>query len=153
MGKTGSINWHQVKGVNGQIRLVPQKEGEVKKPGPNQRFKRASIVSKIESRMANNPQQGRGRGRGPKITDQRIRRRIRRSKKSMMGAKAKAKRQHFTQIFHQHQYMMREFRVILFLLFVKSALFFGFYFRSFHVRQNLGCFSSICENQKRTYAV
>ncbi|MDD3912078.1 MAG: DUF5350 domain-containing protein, partial [Methanocorpusculum sp.] len=45
MGKTGSINWHQVKGVNGQIRLVPQKEGEVKKPGPNQRFKRASIVS------------------------------------------------------------------------------------------------------------
>ncbi|HJJ35968.1 MAG TPA: DUF5350 family protein, partial [Methanocorpusculum sp.] len=22
MGKTGSINWHQVKGVNGQIRLV-----------------------------------------------------------------------------------------------------------------------------------
>ncbi len=90
MGKTGSINWHQVKGVNGQIRLVPQKEGEVKKPGPNQRFKRASIVSKIESRMANNPQQG--RGRGPKIADQRIRRRIRRSKKSMMGAKAKAKR-------------------------------------------------------------
>ncbi|MEA5038155.1 MAG: hypothetical protein VB020_07870, partial [Methanocorpusculum sp.] len=60
--------------------------------GPNQRFKRASIVSKIESRMANNPQQGRGRGRGPKIADQRIRRRIRRSKKSMMGAKAKAKR-------------------------------------------------------------
>ena len=89
MGKTGSINWHQVKGVNGQIRLVPQKEGEVKKPGPNQRFKRASIVSKIESRMANAPQQGR---RGPKIADQRIRRRIRRSKKSMMGAKAKAKR-------------------------------------------------------------
>ena len=92
MGKTGSINWHQVKGVNGQIRLVPQKEGEVKKPGPNQRFKRASIVSKIESRMANNLQQGRGRGRGPKIADQRIRRRIRRAKKSMMGAKAKAKR-------------------------------------------------------------
>ena len=89
MGKTGSINWHQVKGVNGQIRLVPQKEGEVKKPGPNQRFKRSSIVPKIESRMANTQQQGR---RGPKIADQRIRRRIRRSKKSMMGAKAKAKR-------------------------------------------------------------
>lgn len=89
MGKTGSINWHQVKGVNGQIRLVPQKEGEVKKPGPNQRFKRSSIVSKIESRMANAQQ---GRGRGPKIADQRLRRRIRRSKASMMGAKAKAKR-------------------------------------------------------------
>ena len=68
MGKTGSINWHQIKGVNGQIRLVPQKEGEVKKPGPNQRFKRASIVTKIESRMANAPQQGR---RGPKIADPR----------------------------------------------------------------------------------
>ena len=90
MGKTGSINWHQVKGVNGQIRLVPQKEGEVKKPGPNQRFKRSSIVAKIDSRMANAQQQG--RGRGPKIADQRLRRRIRRSKTSMMGAKAKAKR-------------------------------------------------------------
>ena len=87
MGKTGSINWHQVKGVNGQIRLVPQKEGEVKKPGPNQRFKRSSIVSKIESRMANAQQ-----GRGPKIADQRVRRRMRRSKASMMGAKAKSKR-------------------------------------------------------------
>ena len=89
MGKTGSINWHQVKGVNGQIRLVPQKEGEVKKPGPNQRFKRSSIVTKIESRMANQQQ---SRGRGPKIADQRLRRRIRRSKASMMGAKAKSKR-------------------------------------------------------------
>ena len=89
MGKTGSINWHQIKGVNGQIRLVPQKEGEVKKPGPNQRFKRASIVTKIESRMANAPHQVR---RGPKIADPRVRRRIRRSKKSMMGAKAKSKR-------------------------------------------------------------
>ncbi|HJJ29707.1 MAG TPA: DUF5350 domain-containing protein, partial [Methanocorpusculum sp.] len=69
MGKTGSINWHQVKSVTGQIRLVPQKEAEVKKPGPNQRFKRASIVAKIQSRMANSPQQGRGRGRGPKIAD------------------------------------------------------------------------------------
>jgi hypothetical protein len=89
MGKTGSINWHQIKGVNGQIRLVPQKEGDVKKPGPNQRFKRASIVTKIESRMANVPQQGR---RGPKVADPRVRRRIRRSRKSTMGAKAKTKR-------------------------------------------------------------
>ncbi|MDR3102305.1 MAG: DUF5350 domain-containing protein [Methanocalculaceae archaeon] len=89
MGKTGSINWHQIKGVSGQIRLVPQKEGDVKRPGPNQRFKRASIVAKIESRMANAPQRGR---RGPKIADPRVRRRIRRSKKSMMGAKAKTKR-------------------------------------------------------------
>ncbi|HJJ41935.1 MAG TPA: DUF5350 domain-containing protein [Methanocorpusculum sp.] len=90
MGKTGSINWHQVKSVSGHIRLVPQREGEVKKPGPNQRFKRAAIVSKIDARMNNTQQQG--RGRGPKIADQRIRRRIRRSKTSMMGAKAKSKR-------------------------------------------------------------
>ena len=53
MGKTGSINWHQVKSVTGQIRLVPQKEAEVKKPGPNQRFKRASIVAKVQSQRSN----------------------------------------------------------------------------------------------------
>jgi len=33
MGKTGTVNWMQVKGVKGQIRLVPQKDAEVKKPG------------------------------------------------------------------------------------------------------------------------
>ncbi|MDT8358327.1 MAG: DUF5350 domain-containing protein, partial [Methanomicrobiaceae archaeon] len=39
MGKTGTTNWIQIKGVKGQIRLVPRQEGTYKKPGPNQRFK------------------------------------------------------------------------------------------------------------------
>ncbi len=55
MGKTGSVNWMQVKGVKGQIRLVPQKDAEVKKPGPNQRFK-----PNAGTRFARI-----GRGRGP----------------------------------------------------------------------------------------
>ncbi|MBR1368059.1 hypothetical protein RJ53_00550 [Methanocalculus chunghsingensis] len=91
MGKTGSINWHQIKGNQGQIRLVPQKSGEAKKPGPNQRFKRNAIVKKLEQRMENTAQQGR-RGRGPKLADPRVRRHIRRSKKTMMGAKQKSRR-------------------------------------------------------------
>ena len=89
MGKTGSINWHQIKGVNGQIRIVTQKEGGVQKPGANKRYKIASIVKKRNSRMVNTPKQGRS---GPNIADQRVRSRLRRSKKAMMGAKAKSKR-------------------------------------------------------------
>ena len=69
MGKTGTTNWMQVKGVKGQIRLVPQKDAEVKKPGPNQRFKPSSTIRKF-SRSSDEEQQGRprggrgGRGRG-----------------------------------------------------------------------------------------
>lgn len=94
MGKTGSINWHQVKGNQGQIRLVPQKSGEAKKPGPNQRFKRHTVVRKLEQKMANAQQQGRGGGgrRGGHVVDPRVRRHIRRSKKTMMGAKQKSRR-------------------------------------------------------------
>jgi hypothetical protein len=91
MGKTGSVNWYQVKGNHGQIRLVPQKSGEAKKPGPNQRFKRHTIVKKLEQKMANTQQQGRGR-RGAKVADPRVRRHMSRSKKTMMGAKQKSKR-------------------------------------------------------------
>ncbi|HJJ55825.1 MAG TPA: DUF5350 family protein, partial [Methanocorpusculum sp.] len=64
-------------------------DGEVKKPGPNQRFKRASIVNKIEAR-SNNQRQNR-RSTSIKVADQRVRRRIVRSKQSTMGAKAKSK--------------------------------------------------------------
>ncbi|RQD85138.1 MAG: hypothetical protein D5R96_00270 [Methanocalculus sp. MSAO_Arc2] len=91
MGKTGSVNWHQIKGNQGQIRLVPQKSGEAKKPGPNQRYKKYSAIRKLEQKMANTMQQGRGR-RGPKQADPRIRRHIRRSKKTSMGAKPKSRR-------------------------------------------------------------
>ena len=99
MGKTGSVNWMQVKGVKGQVRLVPQKDGEVKKPGPNQRFRPdAGIRSqKADEEMARQggPRGGRGRGRGRggnREKDPRFRRRIRRSKSSVMGAKSKAKK-------------------------------------------------------------
>jgi len=94
MGKTGSVNWMQVKGVKGQIRLVPQKDGEVKKPGPNQRFK-----PNAGTRFSKSPEEGnqrgprRGvRGRGGREKDPRLRRRIRRSKSAVMGAKSKAKK-------------------------------------------------------------
>jgi hypothetical protein len=97
MGKTGSVNWMQVKGVKGQVRLVPQKDGEVKKPGPNQRFKpnAGTRFAKSEEEMARLGGQrgGRGgRGRGNREKDPRLRRRIRRSKSSVMGAKSKAKK-------------------------------------------------------------
>ena len=103
MGKTGSVNWMQVKGVKGQVRLVPQKDGEVKKPGPNQRFKpnAGTRFAKSEEEMAQGGRPGgrpggrgrggRGRG-GNREKDPRLRRRIRRSKSSVMGAKSKAKK-------------------------------------------------------------
>jgi hypothetical protein len=100
MGKTGSVNWMQVKGVKGQVRLVPQKDGEVKKPGPNQRFKPDAAIrsARSEEEMARQggPRGGRGgrggRGRGGREKDPRLRRRIRRSKSAIMGAKSKAKK-------------------------------------------------------------
>ncbi|HMA05798.1 MAG TPA: DUF5350 domain-containing protein [Methanomicrobiales archaeon] len=97
MGKTGTVNWMQVKGVKGQVRLVPQKDAEVKKPGPNQRFKpnAGTRFKKAEEEMARQGGQrgGRGgRGRGGREKDPRLRRRIRRSKSAIMGAKSKAKK-------------------------------------------------------------
>ncbi len=52
MGKTGTTLWSQVKGVKGQIRLVPKKEGERKSPGPNQRFKSSINLKKIDQAAA-----------------------------------------------------------------------------------------------------
>jgi hypothetical protein len=97
MGKTGSVNWMQVKGVKGQVRLVPQKDGEVKKPGPNQRFKpnagtRFSKSPEDEARQRSQGGGRGGRGRGGREKDPRLRRRIRRSKSAVMGAKSKAKK-------------------------------------------------------------
>jgi hypothetical protein len=94
MGKTGSVNWMQVKGVKGQVRLVPQKDGEVKKPGPNQRFKpnAGTRFSKSPEEEARGRGGRGGRGRGGREKDPRLRRRIRRSKSAVMGAKSKAKK-------------------------------------------------------------
>ncbi|MCK8517729.1 DUF5350 domain-containing protein [Methanoculleus sp. 7T] len=100
MGKTGSVQWAQVKGVKGQIRLVPASEGEVKKPGPNQRFKPAADIQKRASREGQDPRGGRGgrrggrggRGRGGAPTmDVRVRRSVRRAKVSVLGAKQKSR--------------------------------------------------------------
>ena len=104
MGKTGSVNWMQVKGAKTQIRLVPQKDTEVKKPGPNQRFKGHAVLKKLERYTREGDREGgsrggarggrggRGRGRGTGKPDPRFRRRIRRSKGSMLGSKQKAKK-------------------------------------------------------------
>jgi len=108
MGKTGTTLWAQVKGVKGQIRLVPKKEGEHKTPGPNQRFKAGASVKQIDQ-MAE-AMGGRGGARGGKRGGRRggdrsggsgmnestanpmIRRHMRRPKVSALGAKAKSGR-------------------------------------------------------------
>lgn len=105
MGKTGTTAWAQVKGVKGQIRLVPKKEGEGKTPGPNQRFKAGANVRQID--QMNEAMAGRGGrgGRGGRRGGDRsggsgmnestanpmIRRRMKRSKASALGAKAKSR--------------------------------------------------------------
>ena len=110
MGKTGTTLWSQVKGVKGQIRLVPKKEGDRKSPGPNQRFKSSVNLKKIDQAAAEEQQRGRGGrrggagGRGGRRGGDRsggsgmnestasplIRRRMRRAKVSALGAKAKS---------------------------------------------------------------
>jgi hypothetical protein len=107
MGKTGTTIWAQVKGVKGQIRLVPKKESELKTPGPNQRFKAGATTKKLD--QANESQYGGrrggrgGRGRGGSRGGDRsgtpertgnplIRRRMRRAKVSAMGTKQKSAR-------------------------------------------------------------
>jgi hypothetical protein len=111
MGKTGTTIWAQIKGVKGQIRLVPKKEGELKSPGPNQRFRSSVNLKKID--QANEEMRGKGRGggkgggrRGGRRGGDRsggsgmnestasplIRRRMRRAKVSALGAKAKSAR-------------------------------------------------------------
>ena len=102
MGKTGSVQWAQVKGVKGQIRLAPASEGEVKKPGPNQRFKPAADIRKRASREGQDQRRGGrgghggrggrgGRGGGTPTMDVRVRRSIRRAKVSALGTKQKSR--------------------------------------------------------------
>ncbi|HUW85597.1 MAG TPA: DUF5350 domain-containing protein [Methanoregula sp.] len=108
MGKTGTTIWAQVKGVKGQIRLVPKSEGNLKTPGPNQRFKAGVNIKKVHA--MDEAEQGRGGRRGGKRGGRRggdrsggsglnestasplIRRRMRRAKVSALGTKAKASR-------------------------------------------------------------
>ncbi len=59
MGKTGTTQWIKIRGRKGQTRLVPSKYQHYKKPGPNQKY----------------------------TSDGKRRRRIKRSPKSIVGAK------------------------------------------------------------------
>ncbi|MDD4300715.1 MAG: DUF5350 domain-containing protein [Methanomicrobium sp.] len=99
MGKTGITSWTQIKSVSGQLRLVPQKEGNYKKPGPNQRFKSGAKLKRAIQKTQDTQRGGRrgGSSRGgrnsrntPQV-DPRFRRRIKRSPASIKGAKAKSK--------------------------------------------------------------
>jgi hypothetical protein len=110
MGKTGTTQWVQVKGVKGQIRLVPKAEGEVKRPGPNQRFKAGASIRKLEQesgdgrggprgrggpkRRGGGGRGGRGGGRGEPgpAANPMVRHSMRRAKASIMGAKQKSGR-------------------------------------------------------------
>ncbi|MDR2855665.1 MAG: DUF5350 domain-containing protein [Methanomicrobiales archaeon] len=102
MGKTGTVAWVQVKGTKGQIRLVPRKESEHKKPGPNQRFKRTAAIKKFERASADQRGGGRGgnargggrsggrgaaRGQPADLRSMAARRRVSRPKSMIMGAK------------------------------------------------------------------
>ncbi|MEN6611667.1 MAG: DUF5350 domain-containing protein [Methanoregulaceae archaeon] len=102
MGKTGTTIWVQVKGAKGQIRLVPKAEGELKRPGPNQRFRAGATVKMLEPPEGegrfggrSGGRGGRGRGRGgsrggtPEPTASPvIRKAMRRAKVSILGAKS-----------------------------------------------------------------
>ena len=112
MGKTGTTIWAQVKGVKGQIRLVPKKESELKTPGPNQRFKQGVTVKNVDEvseqqfggrgGRRGGGRGGRGGSRGGSRGGDRgapertgsplIRRRMRRAKVSALGTKAKSAR-------------------------------------------------------------
>ncbi|MDI6718195.1 MAG: DUF5350 domain-containing protein [Methanomicrobiales archaeon] len=107
MGKTGSVNWCQVKGVHGQIRLVPQKEAEAKKPGPNQRYKSSAALKKLTRSSEGDDRRGGRGGRRPGARGGRrggsrgqeadgltrmVRRHIVRAKSSVLGAKGKARK-------------------------------------------------------------
>ncbi|HUU75476.1 MAG TPA: DUF5350 domain-containing protein [Methanoregulaceae archaeon] len=103
MGKTGSTHWVQVKGVKGQIRLVPKREGELKRPGPNQRFKAGASVKVLDQmnedgrrkggrRRGRGGRGGRGRGDPGPAANPMVRKSMRRSKVSVLGAKQKSGR-------------------------------------------------------------
>jgi len=103
MGKTGTTQWVQVKGVKGQIRLVPKREGELKRPGPNQRFKAGASVKVLDQlneesgrrggrRRGGRGGRGRGRGDSGPAANPMVRKSMRRSKVSVLGAKQKSAR-------------------------------------------------------------
>lgn len=90
MGKTGTTSWTQIKSVKGQVRLVPQKEANYKKPGPNQRFKSGGKLKRATQKTQDTGRGGRRAPRGrARVKDPRFRRRLKRSSSSIKGAKGK----------------------------------------------------------------
>ena len=54
MGKTGSIEWVQIRGRKGQMRYVPKGESSASKPGPSQRYDSKGFVRRILTRSKKN---------------------------------------------------------------------------------------------------
>ncbi len=54
MGKTGSVEWVQIRGRKGQMRLVPKGESAANKPGPGQRYDARGFVSRVSQRTKKN---------------------------------------------------------------------------------------------------
>lgn len=54
MGKTGSVEWVQVRGRKGQMRLVPKGDSAANKPGPSQRYDSKGFVRRVLSRTKKN---------------------------------------------------------------------------------------------------
>lgn len=103
MGKTGTTQWVQIKGAKGQLRLVPGKEGTLKKPGPNQRYKAGITLKKLEAlteasrggprrRGGRGGRGARGRGRPGEVEEKLTRHRVMRAKVSVVGAKQRSGR-------------------------------------------------------------
>ena len=54
MGKTGSVEWYQVRGRKGQMRLVPRGDSAANKPGPGQRYDSQGFVRRVSARTKKN---------------------------------------------------------------------------------------------------
>lgn len=54
MGKTGSVEWVQIRGRKGQMRLVPRGESKASKPGPGQRYDSKGFLRRILNRSKKN---------------------------------------------------------------------------------------------------
>ncbi len=54
MGKTGSIEWVQIRGRKGQMRLVRKGDSQANNPGPCQRYDARGFVSRVSARTKKN---------------------------------------------------------------------------------------------------
>lgn len=54
MGKTGSVEWVQIRGRKGQMRLVRRGDSAANKPGPAQRYDAKGFIRRIIARSKKN---------------------------------------------------------------------------------------------------